>query len=168
MKRPYEFFVNTNSSILIRGMNGDIYAVYSIITNGFQIIAEMIPITLILVYLIKVDFFIASLSSILAGICFVAVTFGFKGIMKRTGKEFRVVQAKQSACCYQNIMGIKEITVLDRRKTYVAKYDNIAKEMQRCSTINSTITAIPDRILEGVCIAGIMGVLLLELQVVLK
>lgn len=83
--------------------------------------------------------------------------------MKRTGKQFRIIQAKQSACCYQNIMGIKEITVLNRRESYVAKYDALAKEMQRCSIINGTVNAIPDRIMEGVCIAGIMGVLCIRI-----
>ena len=164
MKRPYEFFVNTNSSILIRGMNGDISAVYNIISNCFQILAELISILLIVIYLVNVDSFIACLSFLIAGMCFAAITLGFKGIMKRTGKQFRIIQAKQSACSYQNIMGIKEITVLNRRESYVAKYEVLAKEMQRCSIINGTITAAPDRILEGVCVAGVMGVLSIRIS----
>lgn len=163
MRQPYEFFVNTNSSILIRGLNGDVSAVYNIISNCFQIFAQMFSILLIVIYLIKVDSFVAILSITIAGVCFLAVTFGFKGIMKKTGKQFRVVQAKQSACCYQNIMGIKEITVLDRREAYVGKYEKLAKEMERCSTINGSVSAAPDRILEGICISGIMAVLCIRI-----
>ena len=159
MRRPYEFFVNTNSSILLRGLNGDVSAVYNSITNCFQIFAEFFSIILIVIYLIRVDYFVASMSISIAIMCFFAVTFGFKGLMKRTGKAFRVLQAKMSASSYQSIMGIKEIIVLNRREAYVKKYDQIAEEMEKCATINGCVGAVPDRLLEGVCISGIMGVL---------
>lgn len=163
MKRPYEFFVNTHSSILIRGLNGDVNAVYNTILNCFQMFADFLSIILIIFYILKIDVFMAGLSVIIAGICFVVTTFGFKGIMQRTGKKIRVVQAKQSGFVYQSIMGIKEITVLGRREAFVRKYEDLSKEVQKCTVINGFVSAAPNRILEGVSMAGIMGVLCLRI-----
>lgn len=163
MKRPYEFFVNTHSSILIRGMNGDVNSVYNTILNCFQMLADMLSITLIVIYMVKIDIFMAGLSIGIASICFLGTTIGFKGIMQRTGKEVRAIQASQSGFVYQSIMGIKEITVLGRREAFVNKYEVFSKEMERCSVINGCVAAAPSRILEGISMAGIMGVLCLRI-----
>ena len=163
MKRPYEYFINTNSSIIMRGMAGDVSSVHQIILSSFQAIAEIFSVILISVYLIKVDIFIALTSIAIAGICFLGITLGFKGTMKRLGKELRGLQASSSAHCYQTIYGIKEITVLDRRKAFVDKYEEIAKDIERKSIISGVVGSAPDRILEAVCIVGVMLVLCIRI-----
>ena len=54
LKRPYEFFVNTNSSLISRGVGGDTASVYNVLLNGFQILAETWTILLIGVYLLQI------------------------------------------------------------------------------------------------------------------
>lgn len=163
MRRPYEFFVNTNSSTIMRGISGDVSSVYQIILCGFQMLAEMINIVLIGGYLIITDAVIAGLSIAVAGVCFVVITLGFKGIMKKSGKRMREAQTWQNRYCYQAITGIKEITVLGRRQAFVKKYEVASKNVEKYTVASGVSSAAPDRIIEGVCMAGIMIVLCIRL-----
>lgn len=163
MKRPYTFFVNTNSSIIMRGLAGDVSSVYNIILNSFQIIAESASIVLISAFLIYVDPSIAVISMLIAFICFLMITVGFKGIMKRLGKQLRELQAQSSGFTYQAIQGIKEITVLDRRQSFVKDYEKINKRIEKKTITTGLVNAAPDRLLEASCILGVMSILCVKI-----
>ncbi len=164
MMRPYEYFVNTHSKYIIRGLTGDVSSVYNIILNGFQIIAELLTITMIVTYLIRVDAFIAVVSILAGGLCFFAITFGFKGFMKRLGKESRSLSATVQGYTYQIINGIKEITVLDRKECFVETYDSFSKKNARITQKTQVVTAMPDRILEAACVVVVMLVLCIRIS----
>ncbi len=163
LRRDYEFFLNTNSSIILRGIGADVSGVYQILLCCFTMIAEMLNVILLGVFLFITDAFITVSAMLLAGICFLVIIFGFKGKMKRAGQEMRQANAAKGQYSYQAVMGIKEITVLDRRKQFIAQFKEAAEVEARTSLINGFIMACPDRILEGVCIAGFMGIVSVEI-----
>lgn len=163
MIRPYEFFVNTDSSIIMRGLNGDVSSVYNIILSAFQIFAEVFTIMMIVLYLIKIDVFIAMGSIVAGAICFLAITVGFKKIMKQLGKESRRLSYVVSGCSYQIINGIKEITVLDRKDCFVDMYDSHAEKNAAVMKKTQMIGSIPDRLLETACIIVVMTVLCIKI-----
>lgn len=163
LRRPYEFFMNTNSSIILRGIGTDVSGVYQILLYCFTILAEMLNVILLGVFLFITDSFMTVSAMILACICFLTILFGFKGRMKRAGEEMRQASALKTQYGYQSVNGIKEITVLDRRKNFVDKFRRAAEAEARISATNGFINACPDRILEGVCIAGFMGIVCLEI-----
>lgn len=165
LRRPYEFFLNTNSSIILRGIGNDVGGVYEILLNCFTIIAESANVLILGVFLFITDSFISISAMILACLCFLAIVFGFKGRMKRAGQEMRDASALRSKYCYQAVVGIKEITVLDRRENFINNFSNAAKLEARASVTGGFINACPDRILEGVCIAGFMGIVCIKIAV---
>ena len=164
MIRPYEFFVNTDSSVIMRGLSGDVSSVYNIILNAFQIFAEIFTIVMIVIYLIKIDGFIAMASIISGGICFIVITIGFKRIMKRLGKESRRLSYVVNGFSYQIINGIKEITVLDRKDCFVNTYDSYARENAIVTRKTQMIGSIPDRLLETACVVVVMAVLCIRIS----
>ena len=100
---------------------------------------------------------------VLAGVSFFAIIFGFKGKMKRAGLNMRQSNAQKNQYSYQAVMGIKEITVLDRRNQFIDQFKEAAELEAKTSLTNGFLTACPDRILEGVCIAGFMGIVCMEI-----
>lgn len=165
LKRTYEFFLNTNSSIILRGIGPDINGVYNILLVCFTVLAEAINVIVLGIFLFKTDPFISLCAMVLASICFGAIVFGFKGKMKSAGQEMRRNTALKDQYSYQAVNGIKEITVLDRRKNFVDKFKKAAEVDARITVINGFISACPDRILEGVCIAGFMGIVCIEILI---
>lgn len=162
MKRQYEYFINTNSSDITRGIAYDTSCVYRILLDGFQIISELITAFLIALYLFITDWVIAIWAVALASICFMFIVFYFKGKMKQAGIDTRIANANQAKWMYQAVQGIKEVTVLDRREIFVEQYSEASKEVEKNIVINTTISAAPDRILEGVCISGFMLIIIVR------
>jgi ABC-type multidrug transport system fused ATPase/permease subunit len=165
MKRPYEYFVNTNSGVILRGITSDTSATYIILCEIFEMFSQIMIIIVLGIYLMVTDLFIALGALILAAVCFFALVFGFKGLMKRTGKEYREALAKQNQYAYQAINGVKEITVADRREHFVKVFDGASRQVEHADIVNSFVTACPDRIIEGVCVAGMIGIVCIKVLI---
>lgn len=157
-KRPYEFFVNTNSAIILRGINGDVIATYHIMLDIMQFLQEFITATLIGIYLIYSDWFVAMAAIVLCISCFLFIVLGFKRKMKAIGKASLDADAKKGQYCWEAINGIKDIIATDRRNKFVNKFEEASVEVEKLSIENGLISACPDRILEGVCISGFIAI----------
>lgn len=164
LKRPYEYFVNTNSGYILRGINSDINSSYVILCNMFTICSELMTIVILGVYLFLTDWFISLCAMGLAATCFLFIVLGFKGTMKQTGKEFRKAIGRQNQYAYQAINGIKEITVSDRRQYFVEAFNEVSKQVEHADAVNSFVLLCPDRILEGVCISGLIGIVCIRVS----
>jgi ABC-type multidrug transport system fused ATPase/permease subunit len=124
--------------------------------------AQMMTIVALGIYLLATDWVISLCALALAAVCFFAIVLGFKGLMKRTGKEYRTALAKQNQYAYQAINGIKEITVADRREYFVNAFDGASRHVEHSDIINQFVTACPDRIIEGVCVGGMIGIICIK------
>ena len=71
--RPYEFFVNNNSAVLLRGLNEDIGNTKNELLNLLQIVQESFTFLALGVFLIYTDWVIAVSELIFAVICFFAI-----------------------------------------------------------------------------------------------
>lgn len=164
LKRPYQFFLNTNSSILIRGINSDVNAVYNVLLNVFQMVGELLTILMVGLFLIKTDCFMAIGSMIFALLAFFSIVMGFKNKMKAAGELSRLAEAEKYKYSQQAIMGIKEISVMDRRENFIAQFKGAAEKTEKAMLVNNVISACPDRILEGVCISGIILIVCIRIR----
>ncbi len=165
LKRPYEFFVNTNSNIIFRGIQNDTASVFQVIVNMMQIAAEAVMIVLIGLFLFVTDWFISVCALGLALVCFLSIVLGFKNKVKRIGQEYRDIQYIQGESMHQAINGIKEIMVLDRKEFFINKYESDAEAMSRVNTKKGVIEACPDRIIEGICISGLMIIICFRIMI---
>ncbi len=163
MKRPYEYFIDTNSSEIIRGILSDPINVYEILINLFQACGEMITIIALGIFLMWTDWFITLCIFIIAFSCFAFITGGFKNKLKAAGRTALEATALTNRCGYQAINGMKEIAVLDRKDLFVNEYKKSIELSAKASMISSFIGICPDRILEGTCVAGFIGVICVRL-----
>lgn len=158
MRRPYTFFLDVNSGDILRGINNDVYGVYAILENCFRILTEGITIILIAIFIIVTDPIMAIGVIFIASICFFSIVLGMRKKMKEMGVRQREVLAKQNKYAYQAINGIKEITVMQRNEDFIKQYEE-AYEVKRSTDVVYYFTqAIPERMIEGICISGIIGI----------
>lgn len=158
LQRPYQYYLNTNSSIILRGIGADIAGVYKIIISSFELISSILTMVLLGGFLLLTDWTMALGAMVLAVICLITVVLGFKGKLKKAGHDIRETTAQRNAYAYQAICGIKEVTVADRVDSFVRKYEKAAIISQHATLINGFITACPKRIIEAVCIGGFMAI----------
>lgn len=156
MKRPYTFFLETNSGEILRGVNSDISGVAQVVDGFFLFFSESLTFSLIGVFLLYLNPFIACgliIAVIAAGILSV---YGFKRQINRLGIRAREVFAKKYSCANQAIGGIKEITVMQRRECFVKQYEEASRIASDCNTSYQFTGRIPGKIIEVVFIASIV------------
>lgn len=163
MKHPYQYFLNTDSGEIIRGIDSDVRGVYQILLNIFTLLAETLTVIVLTVFLFTTDAVMTIGAMTLAIICLLATIAGLKGKMKRAGYNARLASGLKNQYGYQAITGIKEIMVLDRKQNFIEQYNEAAYIEQKALIINGVINACPDRIMEGVCIGGIIGIVCIRI-----
>lgn len=163
MSRPYEYFLNVNSSEILRGCSTDTTNVYSILSYLFTIIAEVLAIFLIGCFIIVTEPWTALGILLLMGAVMLGMVMLFKPMAKRAGKEDRAASALKSKAIYQTVAGIKEIYVMQRKKLFVKEYEKASDIARKAQRTNSLITNAPDRIIEGICVSGLVGIICIRL-----
>ena len=147
LRRPYEYFLNINSTIY------DFF---------FRMLAEAFNVILIGIFLIYTDWIMALGVLLLSGTCFIAVSLVFKHMLKGVGEKSRNADILKKKYAYQAVNGIKEINVMKRNEFFIQKYDDayeISKEMERKSTFLSNC---PEKIIEISCISGLIIIVCLR------
>lgn len=163
MSRPYEYFLNVNSSVILRGCSSDTSSVYNILAYLFTIVAEAFAMFLIGGFIVVTEPWTALGILLLMGVVMLGMVVIFKPMAKRAGKADRTASALKSTAIYQTVMGIKEIYVMQRKKLFVQEYENAADISRKAQRTNSLITNAPDRIIEGICVSGLIGIICIRL-----
>ena len=164
MKRPYEFFTNTNSNIIFRGINGDINGTYKVLNNMYGLLSDCITILMIGIFLIAMDWMMALLALLLATGCLILVVAVFKNKMKEAGKISREASTAKGKISSQTVFGIKEITVMNRRELFVEAYEDASESERKTIITNTFISACPDRVIEAICISGFMLIVCIRMM----
>lgn len=156
MKRGYLFFVQVNTSELLRGIMGDVSAVYQMMYHIFRVIAELFTSVAIVAFIVKTDFMMAVSVIVLAGICFVGVVLGFRKPMQRLGVEYRQSNGEAQKHSLQAFQGIKEVIVMHRQQFFVNRYEGAFQRQQKALIGQTVASESPAYIIEAVCVAGLI------------
>lgn len=100
---------------------------------------------------------------LLMGVVMLGMVMIFKPMAKRAGKADRTASALKSKAIYQTVAGIKEIYVMQRKKLFVEEYESASNIARKAQRTNSLITNSPDRIIEGICVSGLVGIICIRL-----
>lgn len=164
LKRPYSYFITTTSSAIIQAIQNDSNSVYDIMNTLYQIVAEGCTIIMLGILLAYSDWIMAIGTISVCVVCFIMVTIGFKRKLAECGVILREAQMEQYKYLYQPIMGNKDIKVM-QRGDFFTKYFRIANQKVTKTTIMySIITALPEKVIETVCISGIIGIVCIRLK----
>lgn len=164
MGREYTFFLDTNSAEILRGCNGDVDSVHIIIENIFSILTQSLNILFIGIFIIYTDPAISISTIILMGFIAMIVVLLLKPVMKRMGEKSMQAQSSKNKAVTQTVMGVKELFVMQRKELFIKEYERAADDYRRLSRNFSFLNSTPDRILEGICVSGLIGIVVIRLM----
>lgn len=164
LKRPYSYFITTTSSTIIQAIQNDSNRVYDVLNIFYSIISQGFTILLLSILLIASDAFMALGILFITGSCFLLVTFGFKKKMADYGVISRNAKAEQYKYLYQPIMGNKDIKVMQRSDFFIGCFNEATHKVTKSTIVYSFVTSLPERIIETIAIAGIIGVVCIRIQ----
>ena len=156
MGRPYTFFVNTNSSLIIRGVSFDVQGVYTVLEGIMVLMKELFATILIGLFVIYTDAIMAMGVLLLAGMTLISLVFGFKKILNQAGIEQQKASSDNGKALYQTINGIKEIKVMQKQSFFLSEFEKAAESLKKTSDKFGFIGCLPERIIETVCVAALI------------
>ena len=164
LRRPYSYFITTTSSAILQTIQNDSNSIYDIMNTLYQLVAEGFTIILLGILLAYSDLFMAVGVIAICALCFVLVTVGFKRNLAKQGRISREAKEQQYKYLYQPIMGNKDIKVMQRSDFFVKHFKDATQKVTKATIVYSIITSLPEKIIETVCVAGIIGIVCIRLQ----
>lgn len=156
MKRPYTFFLQTNSAEIIRGVNDDIINLATVVDGFFSIFAEGLTCLVIGVFLICISPMMAISLLLVAGTIAIVIILCFKRIMGECGKQSRQAILEKFKHMNQAVNGIKEITVTQHKDYFVREYEKASAKAASSNTKYLWICKAPNRLIETVFIGALI------------
>lgn len=163
MERPYEYYLNADTSVIQRSITSDVNNMYGLILSLLQLISEGI----VFVFLLAVCLISDVWMSIMVGVLLVVVLLIIKGIlkpiMKKAGEENQDYYSGLYKWIDQSVMGIKEIKIANKENYFINEYAKCGagyvNAVQRYNLYNAT----PRLLIETVAIAGMILYMMVRL-----
>ena len=163
MKRPYEYYLNADTSIIQRSITSDVNNMYGLILSLLQLFSELI----VFVSLIAVSLIADVMMTVTVAVLLVAVLLIIKNIlkpiMKKSGEENQDYYSGLYKWIDQSVMGIKEIKVANKENYFINEYSacgaGYVNAVQRYNLYNAT----PRLLIETVAIAGMVLYMMIKI-----
>ncbi len=164
LSRPYSFFLDHNAAEVLRGVDQDSDGVYRVINHFLKFLSEGLAALLIAVGLFVTDASMA-LGVLIAGlISLTIIVLVLKKKVHTLGLIARTTNLERNRWVYESIHGIKDVFVYAKKKYFLEKYSTTYEKGARASAKYNFASASPERIIEAVCVAGIILVVLIRLN----
>lgn len=159
MRRPYMFHVEVNSAEIQRIVLGDASAVFTVLENVFQIIADVLTTVMLLALLLTTDWFITIIALLLL-LGFLGIYFKvFKNRLYQYGVEHQYYSTEIYKSFMQSFQGIKEIKINECEQYFIDRYAFNATLENSMAKRGNFVQRIPKYMLEMICTAGILSVI---------
>lgn len=156
INRPYSFFLNANSSEVMRGIGSDNSAVASVVDNYNTLINEGLTCSMIGIALILINPLMALCIVVLAGTIALGLVLILRKKISKCAIKAREAFADKYRYSYESVNGIKEIDVMKRQNQFLSKFANAATVASENNTKYLWIAMLPSRLTETVFIVGLV------------
>ena len=151
--RPYSFFLDTNSSILLRNVINDADGIMTCVTSMFQIITTTFVILFMFIFLFLTDAMLAGGLCISAIVVLTGSIFTLGRPLRNSGESLRQTGAICYKTCTQAFQGIKEIIVGHKENFFSNEYKKAYDKKNSFDVKKCVLEYIPARLIEAVCLS---------------
>ncbi len=164
MSEPYSFFLEKNSSVLMRGVGTDVGQFFNLVLQCLYMFSDCVMMLIFGGYMLFTDF-ILSISMIVIMVLFVAIFVRWnKKRASYFGRETQRCSGKMTQWMQQAFGGIKEIKILRRENYFVDNYEKYCSKSNRMNRTFSFLNSIPHMVLECFCTAAILLIIAIRVR----
>ena len=156
LKKPYEFFLNTNSAELLRTVTTDTEQFYQVILNVLMITSNFITATAIGCYLIVTNLIMALSIICMLLVCVIVILFVINKRFRDLGKQNQYLSGVINKILLQVFNGAKEIKIMNIEEYFVKDYKKCFRNIEKTNTKYQIYNHIPKHLIETVCITSIL------------
>ena len=159
--QPYAFFLERNSSDLIKNLFGETGTVARNIVNPLlQLIAEGALTISIIVFLIFVDPVVAAIAALVIGGGYGGVYLILRSILGRASRRRVRNNTRRFGIAADAFGAIKELKLRGAEAGYMAKLYRATRSFERANAQVQTIAKIPRYLLETIAFGGLLSIAL--------
>lgn len=164
LKRPYVYFLDTNSAEMMRGVSDDINSANELISAIFKICSLCLMMVGIGCFLIIQNPIMAAGMLILSFLVFLVIV----SVVKKRTKELGILKlelaTEANKYAYQAFNGIKEIAIMKREDFFLNSYTSVTERKKKADIIYACISACPERIIEAVFLTGVVAIVCFQVM----
>ena len=157
LSRGFAFLRVTNYSVIVRGCEASIIAIYQIIDCFFRILTDSVSLILIFMFIALTDpvMAVSMMGVALVTLFFVIVIF--RKSVKRAGNIHFERQAITTKWMRQLFFGIKEILVMNKADYFTRNYEENYYKQQQAGITQTLSQNYPTYFIETLCMTGLMA-----------
>lgn len=157
--RPYEYFLNVNSTEVMRVISGDVSAAFGLLSTLMELFTELVISLALISTIIIVDPLIASM----VGVILILLMSFLGGVMKpafgRAGRKYQESTSITSMWLMQALHGIKEVKVAAKERFFAEQYGKSGKIAIDCEKKNTVLMHVPRLTIESVTVSAMLGII---------
>lgn len=163
MQRPYEYYLNADTSVIQRSITSDVNNMYGLILSLLQLFSEAVVFVCLVVVSLVSDIWMTVTVTVVLVAALVIIKWILKPIMKKAGEENQDYYSGLYKWIDQSVMGIKEIKIANRESYFINEYAKCGagyvNAVQRYNLYNAT----PRLLIETLAIAGMIFYMMFQL-----
>lgn len=159
LHRPYEFYLNANTSDVLRTVYSDTTGVFSLLLQCIQLVTELAVGICLCAVLLVLDWKMTLLMAVILCGTTVLIALLLKPRISSIGSESRIRQSQMYNSIIQSITGIKDVKIFAKEEYFLNSYKKFGKRYYELFRDNSVLSAAPRLMIETISIAGILAYL---------
>lgn len=163
MERPYEYYLNADTSVIQRSITSDVNNMYGLILSLLQLVSEGIVFVCLIAVSLVSDVMMSIAVALLLVVVLAIIKWVLKPIMRKAGEENQDYYSGLYKWIDQSVMGIKEIKIANKENYFINEYakcgEGYVNAVQRYNLYNAT----PRLLIETVALAGMIFYMMIQL-----
>ena len=162
VRQGYTYFVEHNSSEILRGIGVDPQSVQTIVFNIFILMIRIITVVCITVFIVLTSPWLALMLLIMIALSSLMSELLFKNRMRRCGMDQREYSQQARQASLEAIQGSKEIFAMNRQKYFTDEYLRCMVKYDRSCATAAVGSSAPNNILEAMCVVGLVSAIAIK------
>ena len=160
-RKPFQYYLNTNSSVMLKRINSDIFQfVNGVLVPSLEIISRLVVLFLLLGLLLAVAPGITLLITLLCGGVYVTTFAILQKTGRRLGDRINVANSSMLKSAQQFFGAIKPIMLHGKMKYFAGEYIEGSGVATASGAKVGTLGNVPRYLIEPVAFGGIVGVIM--------
>ena len=164
LKKPYTYHLDHNTSEMIRNIMLDTDRLFQLILSVLNVASEGLLSLLLMTYLLVSDPIMSLAVALILGVCVGAFRLFTKKKTHSYGLQNQKYDGEMHKSINQALGAVKDIKILHREKYFVNRFVSCGEKKMTALIMNNFFGTVPKYLIETVCVAGIMGVLIYKLK----
>ena len=163
MERPYEYYLNADTSVIQRSITSDVNNMYGLILALLQLSSEAVVFVCVVGVSFVADMWMTVTVTVVLLLAMTVIKWVLKPIMRKAGEENQDYYSGLYKWIDQSVMGIKEIKIAGKENYFINEYSKCGagyvNAVQRYNLFNAT----PRLLIETLAIAALVFYMMFQI-----